>query len=389
MRSLVSCAVVLLLASAAVAQTMQPTARAGPFLQQIQSHFAAWDADKDSRLSFSEIELACTDPSVKGPAAVAAATMRNLMKLRGLTLDEYSAALTETENGKANGYEADFEKAEKKLAEMNRDVFPNGVPKGGQLAQGRLGDCFLLAGVGTMAQVQPQRLKKFVDELPDGKTVVTFGNGQKVVLPLPTDAEVLIGSTTRGDGVWSLVLEKAIGERYRLRQKGDKFATPFSIIGVGGTPNTPLAMMTGHKVSREGCEMFQKPGFDEAGKEKRLDEIRVALESAFKENRLVIGGTGPVTHRKITETEKNAGSISVPGLYYNHSYGVLAYDRQTDVVTFWNPMSNLVKPKGPAGLEFGYPTSYGHFDCPLKDAVMWFGSFSIEMSDKLDETAEK
>ena len=366
-----------------------PIGEVGPFLQQIRTHFTAWDGDKDGKLSFGEIELACTDPTVKGQAAVAAATMRNLAKLRGLTLDEYTTALMTTEGGKPNTFESSFAAAEKKLAGINREVFPSGMPKGGQLAQGKLGDCFLLAGVGTMAQVQPQRLKKLVDELPDGKTAVNFGNGEKVVLPLPTDAEVLIGASTRGDGVWGNVFEKAIGERYRLRGKGSRTATPFAAIGGGGTPNVPLSMLTGNKSKREGCEMFQKPGLDEAGKANRLEEIRVALESAFKDGRLVIGGTGPLSHRKISDVSTDKGSITVAGLYYNHSYGVLGYDRKTDLVTFWNPMSNGFTPKGESGLENGYKTSYGRFECPLKETVMWFGSFSIEQSEKLDETAEK
>jgi hypothetical protein len=65
---------------------------------------------------------------------------------------------------------------------------------------------------------------------------------------------------------------------------------------------------------------------------------------------------------------------------------VLAYDRATDVVTFWNPLSNGFKPKGEPGLQNGYPTSYGHFTCPLREAVRWFGSFSIEQAEKLEPT---
>ncbi len=79
-----------------------------------------------------------------------------------------------------------------------------------------------------------------------------------------------------------------------------------------------------------------------------------------------------------------AARSSARGLFYDHSYGVLGYDRGPTVVTFWNPVGNAYKPKGPPGLEHGYPTSHGRFDCPLVEAVMWFGSFSVETDEPAD-----
>ena len=54
---------------------------------------------------------------------------------------------------------------------------------------------------------------------------------------------------------------------------------------------------------------------------------------------------------------------------------------KNDSVTFWNPFGNKYVPRGPAGLEHGYPTSYGRFVCPLPEAVQWFGSFSCETDE--------
>lgn len=182
----------------------------GAFLRQVERHFSAWDLDHDGKLSFAEIDAACTDPSLTGEAGAAAATLRKDFELHDRTLAEYGAALAPSgKTGKAR--EKAFAANLQKLEGMDRRVFPSALPKGAQLAQGRLGDCFLLAGVGTMAQVQPERLQRLVEELPGGKTAVHLGNGDRVELPLPTDAEVLIGSTTRGDGVWGNVFEKAIG----------------------------------------------------------------------------------------------------------------------------------------------------------------------------------
>ncbi len=47
-------------------------------------------------------------------------------------------------------------------------------------------------------------------------------------------------------------------------------------------------------------------------------------------------------------------------------------------MTFWNPFGNRYTPKGPPGLQSEYVTEHGRFTMPLAEAVMWFGSFSIE-----------
>ena len=373
-------------ASAVVVLAMTAVAPAGgmsagdAFLSEIRSHFAAWDADHDGKLSFGEIDVACTDPAVKGDTAAAAATLRNVAKLRNLMPAEYATALADpSADGKPNGYVRAFEANQKTIAMLKRDLFA-APPEPDMLGQGRLGDCFLLAGLGTLCHADPARLQKMITATPGGNTHVAFGNGQTVVLPAPTEAEACIGAHTRNNGLWANAFEKAVGARFMAHAKTDKYKTPFAIIGVGGTPNTVLTMITGHKCVRVGCEDFQKPGkLDGDVRTKRLDAVRDALEQAFKDGRLIVGGTGDI----------NAGETVVPGLFYDHSYGVFGYDRKTDVVTFWNPMGGAFKPKGDPGLKYGYPTSYGQFQCPLADTVLWFGSFSIETTEPVDPAPGK
>ena len=359
--------------------TRPAAADGGGFLHQVSSHFGQWDADHDGVLSANEIEVALDDPANTGPAAAAAATLRRAIransKISPVTMD----SLTRAVNGPADpaapkppAYEATFRAAVHKIATTKRDLFADGGPHVATLGQGRLGDCFLLAGVGTIAACQPDRLRHMMSVRPDGQVAVQLGGvGEPVVLPPPTDGEVVIGANaanTYNDGVWANVLEKAIGHVYLGRQKTRRHSTPYSIIGVGGTPNSPLSLMTGHACRRVGCEDFQKPGLTGADRDARLNAMRDELASAFKSGRLVVGGTGDL----------HGGGTVVPGLYYDHSYGVLAYDRATDTVTFWNPMGNGYTPKGEPGLAHGYPTSHGRFEVKLPEAVMWFGSFSVE-----------
>ena len=352
----------------------------GGFLDQVRAHFAAWDADHDGQLSVAEVERALDDPAMKGRAGAAVATLRRACyayaKFRPLTLRMITGAVEHDASvvgaGKPPPYEAMFEADLKKIEAAKRDLFVSGLPRVETLGQGRLGDCFLLAPVGTLAARQPERMRAMVRQLPDGRVAVHFGDGETVTLPPPTDGEVVIGSSTLNDGVWGNVFEKAIGHVLLERQRAEKYVTPYEIIGVGGTPNVPLGILTGHKTVRVGCEDFQRKGKLEGGaRAARLNAVRDALAAAFGSGHLVVGGTADIS----------GGETKVRGLYYDHSYGVLGYDHGTDLVTFWNPMGNAFKPKVPPGLENGYATSHGRFDCPLPEAVMWFGSFSIETDE--------
>lgn len=344
------------------------------FLDVVRDHFAAWDTNHDGALSPEEIERALDDPATKGPAAAAVTSLRRAIRaspqVSPVTIDSLAAALDHgaAATVKPPRYQAMFDAALRKITDTNRDIFVSGQPRVETLAQGRIGDCFLLAPLGTFAASQPQRLKQMISDADDGKIAVHFGDGKTVVMTPPTDGEVAIGAGTLNDGIWANVFEKAIGLVYLERQTTQRHVTPIDIIGVGGTPHSPLSMLTGHACRRFECQDFQKDRLGPAAREARLGELRGELAAAFKTGRLVVGGTAAI----------GGGETRVPGLYYNHSYGVLAYNATTDTVTFWNPMGNHFTPAGEPGLANGYVTTHGRFDVPLTDAVMWFGAFSIE-----------
>jgi hypothetical protein len=346
---------------------------ASPFFDQLKANFPVWDADNDGALSANEIELAVHDPEVKGSAAAAAATLRRVIRgnssIKSLSLDEIRAAIPYDANAtpKQPKYESLYDSSLKKIGVTRRELFVSGLPNVDTLGQGKLGDCFLLVSLGTLAHQDPQRLKNLMQPEADGKVAVSFGNGQKIVLPPPTDAEVVIGASTLNDGTWAIMMEKAIGQIYLERQKTPRHVTPLSIIGVGGTPNTPMGFITGHKSIRVGCEDFQKGTMDAATRETRLAAMRVSLTEALSKGKMIVSGTAPIGKQAI-----------VRGLYYNHSYGVLGFDPKTDEVTFWNPFGNKFTPKGQPGLKNGYVTEHGRFQVPLAEAVQWLGSFSIE-----------
>ena len=350
-------ALVLVALTGGAAPATTPTGNG--FLQQVRARFQQWDGDHDGTLSADEIERALADPANAGPAGAAAATLRrsfySYSKFRPITLSHLTAAVDHDPSVTAEGqpkvppYEAMYEADLKKIERTDRAVFATGLPRVETLGQGRLGDCFLLAGVGTVAACEPERMKGMVTPLPDGRVKVQFGGGQSVTVPAPTDGEIAVGADAYGsadDGVWGNLFEVAIGQVMLDRQRKPRYVTPYQLIGVGGTPNVPLGILTGHACTRVGCEDFQKAGrLSGAAREARLDAVRDALVAAFKAGRLVVGGTGGL----------KGGEAIVPGLYYDHSYGVLGYDRGSDRVTFWNPMGNAYRPKGAPGLNARVP----------------------------------
>jgi hypothetical protein len=375
------CSCLLIGTTCALAATPEAGARR-ELLDNALVGFSAWDSDDDGRLSVREIELAVADPKVKGTAAATAATLRRAIRsnhdLEWLTFDLVAERV---ERGASTPQLPDiveiYAAACERIQTTRREMFVNELPDATKLSQGKLGDCFLLATLGTVAAADPQRLKQMLRPLPNDKYEATFGTGRKLVLDMPTDAEICIGARNQNDGMWAIAFEKAVGTIYLERQKSPRHVTPLAVIGVGGTPNVPLELLTGHVVKRSGCEDFQRGQLDEAARVARLDEIRQKLIANKQAKRLVVGGTAPKGKQTL-----------VPGLYYNHSYGVLDYDAATDRVTFWNPFGNGYTPKGPPGLKHGFVTSHGRFSMTLPEAVMWFGSFSMETAEPTERFNE-
>ena len=356
-----------------------PVELSTPFFDLVKRNFRNWDLDHDGELSSNEIELAVHNPEVKGDDAAAAASLRRGVRAQKdfapASLKKICVSLQtkSTEEAPQPKFESMFKSHMEKLPKIEKDLFAGGTPNIDSISQGRLGDCFLIASLGTCAYRDPQRLVQMMQPEADGKVLVTYGSGTQLQLDAPTDAELLIGATSRSTGSWTAMYEKAVGTVMLKNSKSGRHVTPLSLIGVGGTPNVPLEILTGHHVRRHGCEGYREPKNEDGSSAADLDPLRQDLKAAFNEGRLIVGGCGPKGKQAI-----------VSGIYYNHSYGVLDYDEKTDTVLFWNPFGNKRTPKGPDGLEFGYTTEHGRFRVPLKEAVMWFGSFSIETTDPSD-----
>ena len=73
------------------------------------------------------------------------------------------------------------------------------------------------------------------------------------------------------------------------------------------------------------------------------------------------------------------GLTNPPGpLPMNHAYAVLGYNSEDRQLTIWNPWGDDFTPKGPSGIEHGWPRAHGVFTIPLRDFLRVFTWLDIE-----------
>jgi len=330
--------------------------------------FTAWDVNQDGKLDLKEMNLVVQNPQIQGTeAAVAVYFHRRLHtdddeKTNGLTLSDAmtmadSPAIQKNISGKAWRIEA-----------IDHSLFAPGDPNLETFHQGGIGDCYLLAVIGTFVYQHPQTVREMITQQPDGSFKVQFGNGKTVVISPLTDAELIMGaSESRDHGIWLSVLEKAyaqIAEQTKEHKTGKEFeaddAVATDFIGHGGYYNPVIALMSGHQVS--GAPMARWVKQDPQAGLQRAHELMTKLASDHKLMAVSVGGN----------------KSRPKGIAGGHVYGVLGYNADTREVLVFNPWGNHFKPPGPPGLVNGYPTQHGLFAVPLADFIQIFSGFAYE-----------
>ncbi|WP_026120452.1 C2 family cysteine protease [Nocardiopsis potens] len=101
--------------------------------------------------------------------------------------------------------------------------YPNGTLWGDDgeigsddLRQGALGDCWWLAGMGAIADQNPQIIKDMIKENANGTYTVTFGDGEQVTVTpdlVVNSNNSPAFSSPQGGVMWPAILEKAYAEK--------------------------------------------------------------------------------------------------------------------------------------------------------------------------------
>ncbi|WP_254508450.1 C2 family cysteine protease [Anatilimnocola floriformis] len=362
-------AVLALLGCLFVSATLE-AATADEFLQQIEQNFAGWDRDSDGVLSAGEIDLAADDAKVTGKAAAALAALKRVSrspKYNDPTLNKEK--ITEFAKGKPAADKPDiagmYAQGVSRLEKLtSRELFVGGEPRLDTLHQGRLGNCFCLAPLGSVLSHDPKDVVAMFKKLDDGKIRVTLGKNTVIITP-PTDTELARTATNEDQGIWVNVYEKALGSlRNDAKAEADRAGSSIDALARGGSAGTILAYITGNEIVRHSCKFAKDDKLSAEEKEAKLKEFREALVVATKAKRRMTTGTDKAT---------------MPGITGNHAYALLGYDSETDRVKVWNPFGNTFTPKGEPNSEHGYPRVEGISQIPLKDFVAQFSGIAIEV----------
>lgn len=339
------------------------------FADRVKESFTKWDADKNGTLTREEIDRAVSDPTVKGPDAAAVVALKRAVrngkyKLPALTRDALLELAANPGKDRPE-FGAMYASALDRITGANRELFPKGVPSLDSLHQGKLGDCFCLAPIGSMVCRDPKELVAMIRKQQDGSYLVRLG-ARDVPVPALTDAELALTAVGGPDGIWVNVYEKAVGLTRVERAKADGASgSLIDLLAKGGSAGTTIELVTGHPIERFSCKFAKEDATGDAERAAKLDELRKKLTAAFREKRLVTCGT--------------ASGVTVPNVNGNHAYAVVGYDATTDEIALWNPHGQSFTPKGgKPGPGTGYPTKNGQFRMPLPDFVRAFAGVAFE-----------
>lgn len=298
------------------------------------------------------LEALAADPRIRGEDAAALAAL--LRRFRTATTPSFPTA--DLGGAAEPGLDRNYRAIAAKLGRVNRSLFAKGRPDFAKMRQGPAGDCYLFSGAGWWAYHQPNRIVQMIQELPDDHYLVLFPDGEQVVVSAPTDTELACNesASTAEDGIWMAVLEKAVGTLdYGRDAKTRAVADPSLRVNLGGSTRADVRRWTGNAVDTYRL-----------GEPADRARVRAAL--------VAMQGRRLMAQAVVLKSEMPS---PIPA---NHAYAVLGFDAKTDTLTVWNPWGDDFHPRGPAGLEHGWPRRHGVFQIPLADFLRAFSMLDIE-----------
>jgi len=203
-------------------------------------------------------------------------------------------------------------------------LFVNG-PAYTDMHQGNLGDCYLIAALGSLAQSSPAVIQNMLIDNGDNTWTVRFyasGTPDYVTVDrmLPTDssgnlvyANVNASATSPNNELWIPVVEKAYAEWNETGKEGRDCQNSYYPSIASGWPGDVYTQILGH-----GTQYYTFPGFVGNG---YMPGTKQTMIDAISSNKAVTIGT------------YQAGN----GLYAPHAYMVLGYTMATDTFQLFNP----------------------------------------------------
>jgi len=201
---------------------------------------------------------------------------------------------------------------------------PQGQPSYQQIVQGEVGDCYLLAALGTLAQRDPQAIQAMITDNHDSLTpgddtyTVRFWNSDSNSWDYVTvDSELPVYSwgqlvyagmgsyaSSTSNVLWVALIEKAYAQENQEGTLGKTASNSYAALN-SGFPFQALINLTGKTASYSTLTTAQ------------------ALASIWSSGGMIILDTKQVTPD--------------PSVVANHSYVVTGYNASTGVFTLFNP----------------------------------------------------
>ncbi len=392
-----------------------------PFVTVLYRNWDKWDANHDGKISVAEIDRLVADPALSGDDAAAAAAMkmcvrgragRELPPLTRAYFDQYNARalpimarLTPDAAPKAaDGSIADAAPATRpttgpagrpKLPPLahwdidyrvgRRALVSNGHGPAWQPAMvglstanlhqsATLGDCWLVASVGSMTVHRPESLRQLVRVEPDGSYTVSLHGTAPIHIPALTDSQRALGATSIDDGAWVAVLEQAIGRAKSAAHGGSTDIDGNDEI-IGGDSMQAIGYLTGHKIHRI---TFAETAAERLPiRDRVLAQVRQNLMANIEDHRVITAGVDPPSFKPGSPQALALPHVP-PNISKGHVYAIVGYDPNTDWVEIWNPHGQTFHPKGKPGTANGYETDHGRFRLPLAEAYSFYTSFTFE-----------
>lgn len=206
------------------------------------------------------------------------------------------------------------------------DLFKNG-PDEGDVVQGMIGDCYLVAAFGAVAAQSPADIQRAIRDNGDGTYSVrffdlSFGGRREVTVTIDGELPVRLGGLRYGkchdrSELWVGILEKAYA----------KWQGSYDAIGHGGRAGNVMAALTGRPHSYLPVSPSSNP-----------DALFRQVKDCLDQGHSAAAGT----HGK-DRSDLYKGT----GLYANHAYSILGAEEVngTKYLVLRNPWGE-VEPKG-------------------------------------------
>ncbi|MBS0260920.1 MAG: hypothetical protein JSS02_03105 [Planctomycetes bacterium] len=352
------------------------------FQTVVGERFRIWDQNLDGLLTSEETSKLVLNPGIKGREAAAVAAIHVSFRRAGapaglsifdlLQPSDKPAERRDVDDHKVH-FAADYARFDRHVRELPRQIFTiAAAPALDGMAQGKLGDCYLVAVVGAAVHRDPKSVRDMFRIQLDGSNELLFPNGERLKVPALTDGEIMLGSSAENQGLWLNVLEKAYGQ-LRLRQQG---AGPgpgeleLDIIARGGDAQHTLSLLTGRDAQWIPFQPRTPRNSPPPSYTRRLalrEQFRTQLIGALRRRQLVCVSTPKIR--------------LPPGIIPGHDYALLDFDPLTNVAHLWNPwgVTYSFTPQGDhPGLEHGYEVRRGHFEMPFDDFIKVFNGIWCE-----------